>query len=204
MHSFAGRIKRAVQLESALYEEVEHDKSALPQAAVVVALSSVAAGVGMMSGEAGITAFFWWTVAALVGWLFWAWVVTLAGTFLLPEQGTSSNLGEMLRVLGFASAPGFLRILGVITPIRDVVFVAASVWMLAATVIAVRQALDFKSTGRAIAVCLAGWLIQAAVVLLIVWLSGVTQDPGLSSAVVPLPDTQAPAVTASSAAIPQV
>lgn len=201
MHSFAGRIKRAVQLESALYEEVEHDKSALPQAAVVVALSSVAAGVGMMSA-AGIEAFFWWTVAALVGWLFWAWVVTLAGTFLLPESGTSSNLGEMLRVLGFASAPGFLRILGVITPIRDVVFAAASVWMLVATVIAVRQALDFKSTGRAIAVCLAGWLIQAAVILLVVWLSGTSQDPALSSAVVTtLPDTS-PAVV-SSAAMPQ-
>ncbi len=202
MHSFAGRIKRAVQLESALYEEVEHDKSALPQAAVVVALSSVAAGVGMMSG-AGIEAFFWWTVASLVGWLFWAWVVTLAGTFLLPEPGTSSNLGEMLRVLGFASAPGFLRILGVITPIRDVVFVAASVWMLVATVIAVRQALDFKSTGRAIAVCLAGWLIQAAVILLIAWLSGASQNPALSSAVVTtLPDT-APGVV-SSAVMPQV
>jgi hypothetical protein len=38
--------------------------------------------------------------------------------------------------------------------------------MLTAMVIAVRQALDYKSTLRAVVVCLIGWIIQ----MLIVWL----------------------------------
>lgn len=175
MHSLAGRMKRAVQLESALYEEVEHDKGSMSQALLVVALSSVAAGLGLMPAGAGPAAFFWWTVASLLGWLFWAWIITLVGTFLLPERGTSSDLGEMLRVLGFASAPGLMRIFGVFSPLREFVFVIASLWMLVATVVAVRQALDFKSTGRAILVCVAGWLIQLAMIFLVAWLTGANQ-----------------------------
>ena len=45
------------------------------------------------------------------------------------------------------------------------VAVAISIWMLIATVIAVRQALDYESTGRAVGVCFIGWAIQAAFVL---------------------------------------
>ena len=37
------------------------------------------------------------------------------------------------------------------------------VWMLAAFVVAVRQALDYTSTGRAVGVCLIGWIVNAAI-----------------------------------------
>ena len=40
---------------------------------------------------------------------------------------------------------------------------AASIWMLVAMVIAVRQALDYQSTGRAIGVCLIGWVAQMVI-----------------------------------------
>jgi hypothetical protein len=44
-------------------------------------------------------------------------------------------------------------------------FVAVSLWMLAAMMVAVRQALDFTGTARALAVCAAGWALAAALVL---------------------------------------
>ena len=72
-------------------------------------------------------------------------------------------MGELLRTTGFSSSPGVLRILGVIPGLMTIVFVISSIWMLVAMVVAVRQALDYTSTGRAVGVCLIGWLVMMAI-----------------------------------------
>jgi hypothetical protein len=46
------------------------------------------------------------------------------------------------------------------------------IWMLVAMVIAVRQALDYKSTLRAVGVCLIGWIVQIAIFVLFSGLFG--------------------------------
>jgi uncharacterized membrane protein YbhN (UPF0104 family) len=47
---------------------------------------------------------------------------------------------------------------------------------LVAMVIAVRQALDYESTWRAVGVCVIGWIVQAIfLVLLFTFLGGATQ-----------------------------
>lgn len=78
----------------------------------------------------------------------------------------------MLRTIGFASSPGIVRILGVIPGLAPLVFFIASIWMLAAMVVAVRQALDYTSTLRAVGVCILGWIIQVVVVGLFLSLMG--------------------------------
>ncbi|HNR14712.1 MAG TPA: hypothetical protein PKM59_15505, partial [Thermodesulfobacteriota bacterium] len=83
------------------------------------------------------------------------------GTKILPESQTQANQGEMLRTIGFASAPGAIRILGIIPGVVPMVFFIAGIWMLAAMVLAVRQALDYQSTLRAVGVCFIGWIVQA-------------------------------------------
>ena len=52
---------------------------------------------------------------------------------------------------------------GIIPGITGLVFAAAAIWMLFAMVIAVRQALDYEGTGRAIGVCAIGWLVQVLI-----------------------------------------
>jgi hypothetical protein len=54
----------------------------------------------------------------------------------------------------------------VIPGLAPLVFFIASIWMFAAMVVAVRQALDYTSTLRAIGVCIVGWIIQVIVVAL--------------------------------------
>ena len=81
------------------------------------------------------------------------------GTRFLPGPETEADHGELLRTVGFASAPGVLRVLGVVPGAGPLVFVLVGIWMLVAMVIAVRQALDYESTGRALLVCVIGWLI---------------------------------------------
>lgn len=157
MASLVDRMKRAALLDVTLYEEVEHDSTATGQAMTVVVLSSVAAGIGGLAG--GVGGLVLGAVWGLVGWFLWAGLTYLIGTRMLPEPETEADLGQLLRTLGFAAAPGVLRVFGFIPGLGWLISFAASVWMLVATVIAVRQALDYRSTGRAVAVCAIGWLV---------------------------------------------
>ena len=113
------------------------------------------------------------TIFALVGWYVWAYLTYFIGTKLLPEPQTTADHGELLRTIGFSSSPGLIRVLGVIPGFAGPVFLVASIWMLIAMVIAVRQALDYKSTFRAVGVCLIGWIVQAILLTLLFSILGV-------------------------------
>ena len=119
------------------------------------------------------------TIVALVGWCVWAFLTYFIGTRLLPEPQTKADYGELLRTIGFASAPGLLRVFGVVPGLGSLVFLVAGIWMLVAMVIAVRQALDYTSTSRAVGVCLIGWLIQVLIVILAVQLFGMAQTEAI-------------------------
>lgn len=159
MSSFPNRIVRAAKLDVNLYEEVEADKQAMGQAMGVVVLASLAAGIGSV-GTTGISGILIGTVGALIGWFIWAFVTYFVGTKILPEPQTKADYGELLRTIGFSSSPGVLRILGVVPLLGTIIFVVCGIWMLVAMIIAVRQALDYKSTWRAVGVCIIGWIIQ--------------------------------------------
>ena len=164
MAGMVNRMVRAAKLDAHLYEEVEADRTALGQAMGVVVLSSIAGGVG--SGQlGGLSGFFIGTVAALIGWLIWAALTYFIGTRILPEPQTRADLGELLRTIGFSSSPGLIRVLGLIPGLTGIVFFISGVWMLAAMIIAVRQALDYRSTFRAVGVCVIGWIIQSLAML---------------------------------------
>lgn len=166
MASIVDRIIRAARLDAALYEEVEADSTATGQAAIVVIASSLAAGLGSMFG-AGVGGLVLATTSALLGWVVWAVLIYVVGVKILPEPTTNSDVGEMLRVLGFASAPGLIRILGVVHALSGITMLVSSIWMIAAMVIAVRQALDYTSTARAVAVCVLGFAVQFVIALLL-------------------------------------
>jgi hypothetical protein len=178
MTGFKDRILGAAKLDADLYEEVEADKSAMPQAMGVVVLSSVAAGIGSVGmGVAGPGGILMGIIASLVGWYIWAYLTYFIGTKFLPEPQTHADLGELLRTIGFSSSPGLIRILGIIPGLGTMVFLVASIWMLAAMVIAVRQALDYKSTWRAVGVCAIGWVIQSVIIIVLFSLFGGAAPP---------------------------
>ncbi|MCP4254532.1 MAG: hypothetical protein GY775_14225 [Candidatus Scalindua sp.] len=164
--SLINRTVRAAKLDVHLYEEVEADRSAMRQAMIVVILSGIAAGVGSIS-QGGALGVAMGTVMGLVGWYIWAFIIYFIGTKCLPEPQTKSNVGELLRTIGFASAPGLIRVFGVFPGVEKLVFPVATVWMLVAMVIAVKQALDYKGMVRAVIVCLIGLFVQIAILLTI-------------------------------------
>ena len=166
MNILANRMIRAAKLDVGLYEEVEADQSALGQAMAVVVLSSLAAGIGQI-GDTKLLGLVVGTIWALVGWYVWAYLTFYIGTRFLPEPQTECTQGQLLRTTGFSSSPGVLRLFGFIPVLGGIISLIAMIWMLVAMIIAVRQALDYRSTARAVGVCLIGWVVLVVVTALL-------------------------------------
>jgi hypothetical protein len=167
-NSFLQRLIGAVALDTAIYEEVEADRTATAQAYLVVLASSVAAGIGSRGlGGTTIYGILFITMVALMTWAVWALLILQIGGRLMPEPQTQVDVGELLRTTGFAAAPGLLRVIGVISSATIPVFVVTAAWMLAAMIVGVRQALDYTSTMRAIVVCALGWGLAIAMALVL-------------------------------------
>ena len=111
-------------------------------------------------------------ILSLISWYIWAYLIYFIGAKLFPEPNTKANHGELLRTIGFSSAPGLIRIFGFTPELFTITVIAAGIWMLLAMIIAVRQALDYESTWRAIGVVVIGFLVQAIVLIIILRIFG--------------------------------
>ena len=161
---FVMRLIGALALDPVTYEEVEADRSATGQALLVVVLSSVGAGIGARGlGSGSMRSMIFISALSLLGWMAWALLTYQIGVKLMPEPETRSDVGELMRTIGFSAAPGMLRIFGIVPGASIPAFAITAIWMLIAMIVAVRQALDFKSTARAVAVCGLGWALAVAI-----------------------------------------
>lgn len=168
MTTFLRRVLSALALDPRLFEEVEADRRATGQALVVVLLAAAAAGIGNAGVGAGAgTVVAVVALGSLAAWAAWASLIYLLGTRIMPERGTSADFGQVLRTLGFAAAPGIFRAFEVFGGTRWFVLPLTSIWMVMAMVIAIRQALDYTSTARAVALSLLGWAISFGVALVV-------------------------------------
>ena len=165
MNNFLSRVYRAIKIDADLYEEVENDKSATLQAGIVVVLSSLAAGVGAL--KLGASNFLLAPILSLISWYVWAYIIYFVGVKLFPDKNTKSNHGELLRTIGFSSAPGLIRVFGVTPELMTVTFIGSAFWMLACMVVAVKAALDYDSLWKAFGVVVFSGLLQAFFLFLI-------------------------------------
>src|SRR3954470_18766962 len=162
--SLVERMIGAALLDVSVYEEVEADRNATGQAAAVVAIVAVCSAIGSYGhGGKGILGAI---VAAFLGWLIMAALTYFIGTKLF---GGTADMGEMLRTLGFAQAPGVIAILGIIPFLGRLVVFAVAIWQLVTAIVAIRQALDFD-TGKAIATAVIAWIVVWVVTLVVMGL----------------------------------
>lgn len=156
---FFNRIFRAIKIDIDLYEEVEKDKKATLQAGAVVVLSSLAAGVGAL--QMGMNNFLLAPIMSLLSWYVWAYIIYFVGVKLFGGVKTKSSHGELLRTIGFSSAPGLIRVFGITPDLMIVTFIGSGFWMLACMVVAVKAALDYDSMWKSFGVVIIAWLFQA-------------------------------------------
>lgn len=162
--TFLARLAGAATFKIAIYEEVEHDRSATAQAAGVVGLVAVAAAAGGLdlaaSGPfgggliAGTRSLMAGVLGAYLGWALWSGTCYIVGVQLF--EGTA-DWGELLRTIGFAQAPGILLALGLLPGPGSLFVLVVYGWMISTVLVAIRQALDFTA-GRALATALAGFV----------------------------------------------
>jgi len=171
------RLIGAISADPLTFEEVEADSSATGQAVLVVVLSSIGAAVGARGfGSTSLQGAVFISSVVTAAWLVWAVVTYQIGTTVLREPQTRADVREVIRTVGFSSAPGMLRAFGIVPGAATAAFVITAVWMLIAMVVAVRQALDYTSTARAIAVCALGWGLAIAMAVAV----GLMFGPALS------------------------
>jgi len=158
MKTFVRRMLGASHFDVATYEEVEADRTSTAAAVAVAVTASVAAAIG--TGVRGFTSLAAAASVLLMTWLVWVILTYIIGTRLFPEPDTHADIGEVVRTTGFSAAPGILYILGLVPVIGLPILLGITVWMLFTFIVAVRQALDYRSSARALAVCVLGWLIH--------------------------------------------
>ncbi|HLF04218.1 MAG TPA: YIP1 family protein [Dehalococcoidia bacterium] len=180
-----GRMIGAARLDVHTFEEVENDPSATTQALLVVIIVSLASGIGSLIGSliAGVNpvaAIIFGVVWGIVVWAGWALVTFFVGTTLFKTADTHANWGQLARTTGFAQAPGVLLILSFIPLLGGIITLVTFLWRLVAMVVAVRQALDYKDTLRAVGVVVVSFIIVIVPLAILASLFGAATFGGIS------------------------
>jgi hypothetical protein len=163
------RIIGVFKLDADTFEQIEHDQSATTQAAMVVLavalLSAIGGLIGSVINDGNLfMSFISPIISTFVGWLIWSGVIYFVGTSFF---GGTADIGEMLRVVGFAYAP---MVLGLIPCVG---WIIGLLWTLAALVVATRQGLDVD-TGKAVIVGVIGFVLVLILNLIVGSVLGVS------------------------------
>jgi hypothetical protein len=152
---------RAIRLDATVFQEIARDENAMSEAAIIVTVVTLlsAIGTGIASGNFIVTLIVSWLMSIIVGWIGWAILTYFIGTALFKGD---TSIPEMMRVLGYATAPQLLGIFGFIPCVGWLAALAGAILALIAGVIAVREAMEFE-TGQAILTVLLAWIIAYAI-----------------------------------------
>jgi len=135
------RIIGVFKLDVKTFEEIEHNSSLTLPAALIVLLVSLISGIGngLFNGfihKTFLSGFFGSLIAVLLGWLLWSAVTFFVGTRFFHGE---ADMGQMLRVIGFAYLPLVLSIIPCVGGFIGII------WAIAAGFIAIRQGLDLDN-----------------------------------------------------------
>lgn len=178
MNTLVSRMIRAAKLDDSLFEELINDPSTHGQSVWVVAIFAMTTGFGLFS-RAGAIAVNSCLVTTYLAWYFWAFTLYFVGTYLFREAEKKIDRKTIMRVMAFACAPGVLRLLGVIPQTSVVLFIATSVWIIAASVMGIKMAFKIPHTGKVILLCAGTWIlgfvVQSLLLLMIFSALGVSK-----------------------------
>lgn len=147
--SYADRIRGVLMLDARTFRDVEQDTDANGQAALTVVLAALATGLTAILGRDIVQDSLGLLISSILQWIVFSLVAYFVGTMFFATPQTSVTPGQVLRTIGFAQAPKFFAILGIIPLLGWLVGLVVFVWFLAAAIMALKEAFEFD-TGKAI------------------------------------------------------
>ena len=181
-HSFGERIIGALELERPIFDEVRRDPSAMPQAAIIVAVSGFASGLGTYLGDQnqsvtiddrtyevggsvfiGIVAGGLNIVVGLIGWVVLALIYRFVALRMLGSSETNITWQEVARPIGFGSAPSLFSLALVIPLLGGLASFVGGIWAFAAQIVALSETFSV-SKWRAFGIIVLTALLFVAVI----------------------------------------
>lgn len=176
MDTMFKRIMRAAMLDKEFFKEAEADTSLNQEALTIVIIVSLIGGIGsfisaLMAQSFGraILALFVTTGLGVANYYIWAYVTHFIGTNMFKGE---ADPGELLRVLGYASGPRLLSLLGFIPCVGWLISFAGSIWALVAGFFGVQEALDLDTTETLVTVVI-GWLAIVIITAIVTSVIGI-------------------------------
>jgi hypothetical protein len=147
------RVVRAASFDVKFYNEAKDNTALTNEALTVVVASTALAAIGSLTG--GLRGLLAALIAGIVGYYLWAWITKMVGANFFQGSG---DMGQLLRTLGYASAPRALGLLGIVPCVGSIALLISFVWTLATGILAVREA-HVVDTTKAIIITLIGWVV---------------------------------------------
>jgi hypothetical protein len=170
--TFVDRVLGAARLDRSAYEEVERDRGATGQAAMVILFAAVAAAVGGAGdGGRGLIA---GLLGGLLGWVVSSAFIYVVGTRVIPSDRTEADYGQVLRTQGFAAAPTLLLVVAALPLFGGLVALGVGLWYVVTRVVAIQAALEV-SLGRAVGIAIVAVILD----FLVIGLLGLVFGAGL-------------------------
>lgn len=179
MQSISKSLWRVIRIDESFYSDVLTDESYNNQSFLVVLISSLALGMtplvyGSISAAIMLT---------VINFMFWYGIVLfiyLIGNKVFKEKGvTPIPYSAFIRVMGFAAAPGILRVLGIFPVLAPFVIPLAHIWMLVSLILGAKIVLQYKSMLKTIGVCFFTLMIPSLLSVILkmvaIMLSGTSQ-----------------------------
>lgn len=170
--SYLDRIRGALMLDSRTYREVEQDTDATGQAVLTVIIAAIAAGLGAILGPDILRDTLGTIISSVLQWIIFSFVAYFVGVSLFSHARTSVTPGQVLRTVGFAQAPKFFLILGIIPLLGWIVGLVVFFWFIAAAIVALREAFEFD-TGRAVGTGIVALVVIAVVDIVLAIVFGI-------------------------------
>ncbi|MBI3953027.1 MAG: hypothetical protein HY330_00780 [Chloroflexi bacterium] len=163
---FGRRLARAATLDGSAYSELAADRSATGEALLVVLATGLATGISSLDegGARAVRDLPAGILLAFIGWVVGASIAYVAGTKVLRGRQADVSWGMVARAVGFAQAPGVLRVFGAIPGLGPTIAIVTLFWQFIAMTVALRQTLGYTSYWRPLGVLAIGFIPYIATV----------------------------------------
>jgi len=157
---FLSIIVRSIKLDKTLYKENKNfGEAAIYFAGIIMILDGLAGAVA--ANTLIKTAIAMSGLTAIITWFVWALFIFVVGVKLFPDKETKVPFKKILIGVGFAHAPGILRVFAVTPDLIVPIIFLTQFWIFAGLIISTKQILNLKSNFKSFGIVFLSFLIIA-------------------------------------------